>query len=278
MKKILLGVACLLSFEMQAIEDKQQLENDQSFPAYVNNLWDEQLKDAKEIAKEAGKKILEIRNAGYLTSKDIVLENGKKIRQTNADIQASQYIIDELSKNYPTYGFLSQDHMDKDPNWYMKDSVWMINPIDGTKEFEKGSDDFHVQIGLLRGDEAILGVSYYPATDAYVWAVKDQGAWCEITGVKQKLVAGPSSEKILLKSSSYKVIESHFEEWKWDAVQVDDEALSSTSRLLKMIEGKACLYISLGASAAGTEKKGGVWNYGANVVIANESGLILKTL
>ncbi len=136
-------------------------------------------------------------------------------------------------------------------------------------------------MGLLEGDEAVIGVSYYPVADTYVWAVKGRGAWVEKGGVKQKLVARPCSDKILIKSSSHAVIESYFEKWGWAASKVIDEGLSSTSRLLKIIQGEASLYISLGASSPssqGTEKKGGVWNYGANAVIASEAGLILTTL
>lgn len=237
-----------------------------------------ELQNAKAIAKEAGKKIIAIRNSGKLHAEDVTLPNGKKVRQTNADIEASQYIYNELSRLYPSYGFVSQDQMDKDPSWYTKSSVWIVNPIDGTKEFEKGNNDFHVQIGLVQGNESVLGVSYYPATDTYVWAVKGRGAWLEKAGKAERLVAVPSPEKILIKSSSYATIEPYFKEWGWTPSKVMGEELSTTGRLLTMIRGEASLYISLGASPLGKEKKGGVWNYGANVVIANESGLLLSTL
>lgn len=67
-------------------------------------------------------------------------------------------------------------------------------------------------------------------------------------------------------------------DWDWIPDQMIKEDLSSTSRLLNIIEGKASLYISLGASPLGKEKKGGVWNYGANALFASEAGLILTTL
>lgn len=273
-------IAVLLYFLLIQAGAVEQLpiQNTETKTLWYSQLWDQQIERAKAVAKEAGKRILQIRNSGQLISKDVVLQNGKKFRQTNADIEASQYIIDEFSKNYPAYGFLSQDQMDKDPHWYEKECVWIINPIDGTKEFERGGDDFHIQIGLLSRDETVLGVSYYPAIDTYVWAVKGQGAWLEKDGTKKRLIAKPSSEKILIKSSSYKIIESRLKKGEWSPSEIIGEHLSSTNRLLKMIEGKASLYVSLGASPEGIEKKGGVWNYGANVVIASEACLILKTL
>lgn len=240
----------------------------------VNN----HLKDVKEISREVGKIILQIRDSGQLVSQDVELPNGKKVRQTNADIAASQYIIKEFAKRYPDHGILSQDQMDKDPLWHTKHAVWIVNPIDGTKEFEKGNDDFHIQIGLLVGNVPTFGMSYYPATDTYIYAAQGKGAWSEIDGVKQKLVAKPSSEKVLLKSSTHEIIQAHLSQAGWVPSKVIDESKSSTSRLLKLISGVASLYVSLGASPEGKEKKGGLWNFGANVVIAEEAGLTLRTL
>lgn len=240
--------------------------------------YDRQLHDAKRIAKEAGQRILEIRNSGQLISEDVSLPNGKLMRQTNADVEASQLIFEELSRLYPTYGFISQDQMDADLSWHSKESIWIVNSIDGTKEFEKGNSEFHVQIGLLDRDDAVIGVSYFPVTDTYIWAVKGEGAWIEKNNTREKLNARSCPAKILIKSSSNTLIETHFDEWDWTPSQVIGAELSTTGRLLAMIRGEASLYISLGASPLGKEKKGGVWNYGANVVIAKEAGLILTTL
>ncbi len=238
----------------------------------------EQLLTAKKIAKEAGQIVLEIRHSESLTGDTVELENGKKVRQTNADLKASTFILQELGKRYPSYGLLSQDHMSKDSTWYQKESVWIVNAIDGTKAYEKGSDDFHVQIGLLVKEEVVLGVSYYPATEQMVFAVKGHGAWIENNIVTQKIFAHPSSDKVLIRSSSHPVIKGYLPEWGWDNCKVLDEGLSSTSRLLKIIQGEASLYISLGASPLGHEKKGGLWNYAATGVIAKETGILLSTL
>lgn len=237
-----------------------------------------ELADVKEIARQAGKIILEVRESGQLVSEDVLLPNGKLVRQTNADIVGSQYLIEELSKRYPSYGIITQDLMDQDPTWYLKESVWLINAIDGTKEFEKGGDDFHIQIGLLRGDQAVLGISYYPASDTYVWAAQGNGAWIEQGKKIARLLAVSSGQHNLIKSSSFSQIQPYFQEWNWTPANVIGAELSSTGRILAMIRGQASLYISLGASPMGKEKKGGVWNYGANALIAKEAGLLFSTL
>ncbi len=239
--------------------------------ASVQNPFERELQDAKEIAKLAGERILEIRASGALFSQDVVLANGKVVRQTRADIEASQIITEALAKRYPLYGIISQDQIGVDPSWYTRDFIWLVNPIDGTKNFEANEPDFHVQLGLLKDHDAVLGVAYYPATNTYIWAVQKQGAWIEKEGKLEQLIARPSQSKVLIQSSSFAKIQPHFMD-----LDVFDAYLSSTTRVLKIIRDEASLYISLGALEK--DKKGGVWNYGANEVIAKEAGLILKTL
>jgi 3'(2'), 5'-bisphosphate nucleotidase len=239
-------------------------------PVSFKNEWSEQLKVGKETAKRAGELLLSLRTSS-LQPQQVVLENGKKVLQTRADLEASAQIIKDLSKTYTNYAYLSQDQMEKAGAWHTQENVWIINPIDNTSEFEKGRDDFHVQIGLIHQNEAVVGISYYPAKEMYVYAVKGQGAWKEMKGKLEKLVAKPCAKNILLKSSSHALIEPLLEQ----KYEVADKSLSSTSRLLEIIEGNASLYISLGASPQGKDKKGAVWNYAANTVIAHESGVSL---
>jgi 3'(2'), 5'-bisphosphate nucleotidase len=233
----------------------------------------EQFSAAKTIVKSVGELILRLRTSP-LDLKEIVLENGKKMVQTEVDVKAGEQIINELSKIYPNHGFLSQDHLSKAGSWYTQEYVWIINPIDNTVEFEKGDDDFHVQIGLVHKNEAVLGISYYPAKNMFVYATRGQGAWKEANGTLERLIAKPCAKNILLKSSSQALIGPILDK----QYEVVGTHLSSTSRLLEMIEGNASLYVSLGASPQGKDKKGGIWNYGANALIAKEAGLELMTL
>jgi len=54
---------------------------------------------------------------------------------------------------------------------------WMVDPIDGTKEFVKKNGEFTVNIALIRGEEPVLGVVYAPALGEIYWAKKGEGAW-----------------------------------------------------------------------------------------------------
>ena len=214
--------------------------------------WIEQLRVIKETCKEAGDAILDLRERG-LISKKVTLPNGKEVLQTNADIAASEAIIARLAEAHPLAGFVSQDQMEKDLCWYEKQDLFLINPIDNTKEFEANGDDFHIQIGFMHQAEVVVGVSYYPATRTFIWAVKGQGAFRQTgDGETTVLTARRCEQNVLLKSSSIDAIGPHFPEF-----EVVDRHFSSTSRLLDMIEGHSNLYISLGASPSREGKKGG---------------------
>jgi 3'(2'), 5'-bisphosphate nucleotidase len=56
-------------------------------------------------------------------------------------------------------------------------SYWLVDPLDGTKEFLKGTDEFTVNIALIEGGRPVLGVVYAPALDLYYYADTARGAW-----------------------------------------------------------------------------------------------------
>ncbi|MBK7871215.1 MAG: 3'(2'),5'-bisphosphate nucleotidase CysQ [Saprospiraceae bacterium] len=66
---------------------------------------------------------------------------------------------------------------------------WMVDPLDGTKEFLKRNGEFTVNIALLYRNEPILGVVYVPALDEMYWALKGEGAYLESRIGKMRLEA-----------------------------------------------------------------------------------------
>ncbi|MEF2280144.1 3'(2'),5'-bisphosphate nucleotidase CysQ [Deinococcus sp. YIM 134068] len=83
---------------------------------------------------------------------------------TAADREASDLILAGLRAAFPDDGLLSEEAADS-PARLGVERVWIVDPIDGTKEFTTGSPDFAVSIGLAVGGEPVLGVVYAPATD-----------------------------------------------------------------------------------------------------------------
>lgn len=95
---------------------------------------------------------------------------------TEADVLAEQAIREVLSRHFPSYGFFGEETgrhaMDAE-------SIWLVDPIDGTKSFVRETPFFSTQIALLRGDRLVLGVSAAPAYGELAWAERGAGAWLD---------------------------------------------------------------------------------------------------
>ncbi|GHF31922.1 myo-inositol-1(or 4)-monophosphatase [Deinococcus metalli] len=93
---------------------------------------------------------------------------------TAADREASVLITAGLAAAFPDDGLLSEEEADSDRR-LSRGRVWIVDPIDGTKEYAGGSDDYCVSIGLAVGGEPVLGVVYAPATDELFTGVVGHG-------------------------------------------------------------------------------------------------------
>ena len=95
---------------------------------------------------------------------------------TLADRQANHRIHQIIHHAFPHDGWLSEETTDS-PDRLSKRRVWVVDPLDGTKEFIDKIPEFAVSIGLIEDGRPLLGVIYYPALDELMWAARDQGAW-----------------------------------------------------------------------------------------------------
>lgn len=94
---------------------------------------------------------------------------------TQADKQSNQYIRDELKRVFPRDKLLLEETAER-PSSY-EGRVWMVDPLDGTKEFINGGDHFAVMIGLCVDGQPILGCVVRPTTGDVFWAEKGKGAY-----------------------------------------------------------------------------------------------------
>lgn len=102
---------------------------------------------------------------------------------TEADRLADRLIVESLRRQFPEpeYGYLTEESEDRLDRLQSR-RVWIIDPIDGTKEFIAGTGNFCVQIGLveLMDDglwHPVVGVVYRPILGAMFWGIKGHGAW-----------------------------------------------------------------------------------------------------
>lgn len=93
---------------------------------------------------------------------------------TSADLAADRALHAALSTHYPDYGWLSEETVD-DSERLRRSRVWIVDPLDGTKEFIKGVPEFVVAIALAEDGEPVLGVTYNPIREEMYWAARGLG-------------------------------------------------------------------------------------------------------
>jgi histidinol-phosphatase len=95
---------------------------------------------------------------------------------TIADREAEQVIREVLHGAFPEHGIFGEEYGKDQPD---ADYLWLVDPIDGTKSFVRGTGMFSTQIGLMHRGELVLGVSCAPAFGETAWAVRGQGAFLD---------------------------------------------------------------------------------------------------
>jgi myo-inositol-1(or 4)-monophosphatase len=132
--------------------------------------------DAARAAALAAGEILQryYRDHGYE-----VESKGRDNPVTTADFEADRKLKDLLHGAFPTYGWLSEETVD-DGARLRCERVWIVDPLDGTKEFIKGISEFVVAIALVERGVPMLGVSYNPIKHELFAGVC--GAGCSLNG------------------------------------------------------------------------------------------------
>jgi 3'(2'), 5'-bisphosphate nucleotidase len=145
----------------------------------------------KSIVVDAGNAILEVYNAPNPIEVDCKTDDSPV---TKADI-AAHIIIDKglkaLASDYPVLseeGGLPEYSVRKSWQRY-----WLVDPLDGTKEFINKNGEFTVNIALIENEQAILGIVYVPVTGVLYFGAKGQGSWKEKNGERTHLACKPLS-------------------------------------------------------------------------------------
>ena len=94
---------------------------------------------------------------------------------TLADIEADKILRDTLTSEFADYGWLSEETKDM-PGRFERSRVWIVDPMDGTREFVMKNPEFVVSVALVENGEPVLGVIYNPSTDDLYEATIGNGA------------------------------------------------------------------------------------------------------
>lgn len=147
------------------------------------------------ILKNASKLILDI-----YKNKDAIQSSLKEDDSpiTKADKDAHLLITKELSKKFPLIPIISEEGHDENVN---SDIFWLVDPLDGTKEFINQSDDFTINIALIDKQEPVFGAIFKPVTGELYIGGKNLPAFRVQNKVKNYLKT-ESNERVCIVSQS----------------------------------------------------------------------------
>ena len=220
------------------------------------------LPEVVKVAEKAGEAILDIYAKGDYETK--YKEDNSPL--TRADMESHNIILDAMKGLDPALEVLSEES--KEVSYEYRKSwnrYWLVDPLDGTKEFIKRSGEFTVNIALIENGRSILGVVYAPAIDRLYYAAKGLGAFKKEK--KGKPYAVKASGEF---NGKLKIVASRFhatKELELFLNQVDDYEkinMGSSLKLCLVADGSAHLYPRLGHTME--------WDTAAANCIVTEAG------
>jgi myo-inositol-1(or 4)-monophosphatase len=151
---------------------------------------------ATNAAIKAGDIIL-----NYFKSDYEIKEKGYHNPVTTADKAADNFLKRTLMEDRPEYGWLSEETVDSFER-LNKSKVWIVDPLDGTKEFIEGVANFVVSIGLVQDGYPIVGVLYNPVSKELFSAANNEGAYLNGISIKCSSKENLSDMSLLISRSA----------------------------------------------------------------------------
>jgi myo-inositol-1(or 4)-monophosphatase len=177
---------------------------------------------------------------------------------SDADIAANDLLEKRLRSATPDYGWLSEESAD-DPSRLGRPLVWIVDPIDGTRGYLAGKEDWCVSVALVENEQPLLAAVFAPATDEFFFASRGRGAShngvaihaTSGAGLDFSRVAGPKPLVERLKKTA-------------DDIVLHPRIGSLALRLCRVADGK------LDAAFAGGQSRD--WDLAAADLIVHEAG------
>ncbi len=221
------------------------------------------------IAVSAGRAIMEVYRGDEF---DIGLKQDSS-PLTRADLASHQIIVEGLSAAFPDLPLLSEESGPvsgtQRQNWFR---YWLVDPLDGTKEFIKKNGEFTVNIALIEGGNPVMGVVYAPALDRLYWGYESSARCrqgCEgarmIRVIRKDEAVAPFK---VVASRSHRSAE--LERFLEALPPHECVAMGSSLKLCLVAEGKAHLYPRIGPTME--------WDTAAADAIVRAAGGTVTTL
>ena len=218
------------------------------------------------IAIKAGKEILK-----YYTEDIHVTHKDDSSPLTKADLASNKIIMNALQQLDSTIPILSEESLvewKERKNWT---KYWLVDPLDGTKEFIKQNGEFTVNIALIENNKPILGVIFTPVKFDLYFAQKNYGSYkinssSKLINLQEAVkifVANQSSIKRIIGSRSHS--NQTFDSWvNQNFPNSEIVQAGSSLKFCLVAEGAADIYLRFGPTSE--------WDIAAGHIIVNEAG------
>jgi 3'(2'), 5'-bisphosphate nucleotidase len=225
---------------------------------------DKELEVARQLAREAGVILMQ-----YYRDGARVEWKGYDDPVTAADKAANEMLVRELSRAFPRDAILSEEAED-DAARLSSERVWMVDPMDGTKQFIERLDEFAVMIGLAIAGVPRVGVVFNPATDKMFYAAHGLGAYLETGMTTKRLHVDPQTDTRKMTAAMSRSHHSPQVDRVRNALGIAGEARSGSVGLKVglLCEAQAHLYLHIGA-------KTNQWDTCGPAAILTEAGGVI---
>ena len=215
-----------------------------------------------EIAEQAGQAILEVYQQD--SSNFNITDKADASPLTAADLAAHQLIVKALATLTPETPILSEEAADI--SWEIRQQwqrYWLVDPLDGTKEFIKRNGEFTVNIALIEQGEPVLGVVHAPVLGKTYYAAKGQGAFLK-TAAGIKPIQVSSTPEVVRVVGSRSHPSPDLASYLTRFPQHEMVPVGSSLKFCLVAEGAADIYPRFGPTMQ--------WDTGAGHIVATEAG------
>ena len=197
-------------------------------------------------AREAGRRIMAI----YDTAFEVEAKDDRS-PLTAADLASHEYLSAQLAELQPAFPVLSEESAELPfEQRAARRTYWLIDPLDGTKEFVKRNGEFTVNIALIHDHRPVLGVVYAPVLDVCYAAVSGQGAFKQTAGLPPEPIRVNSNAGNPLKVVGSRSHASEaFTRYLGRLGPHDLVSIGSSLKLCLVADGSADLYPRLGLTS-----------------------------
>lgn len=193
--------------------------------------------DLAQAAREAGETILEVVRRGFE-----VEAKRDTSPVTEADRAAELMILAALAKAAPGVPVIAEEEVAAGRIPAHAGTYFLVDPLDGTKEFVRGGDDYTVNIGLIEGGQPLLGVVYAPATGRLHAGCVGQGAWLDEGHGRTSIRTRPREGEVTAVASRSHLNQATIDYLEAAVGKCEYVSVGSSLKFCIVAEGRADIY------------------------------------